>query len=127
MKRTASRTRRRDTGFSPPVRAIIHARSGGRCEYWCSDRAIEVQHRRARGAGGTTWPGINLPSNGLDLCRHHHAWAETRDLVAKQAGLWVSRYDNPALVPLVLPGMPPKWLTDDGDYQLTEPTDRTAE
>lgn len=78
----------------------IHGRDGGRCPH-CGAPADTVQHRQRRGSGGSN--EAERPSNGIGLC-----WA-ANDADANVAGVrelfevrgWsVSRYDDPAEVPV---------------------------
>lgn len=95
--------RPRDTGPSPRQRAIVYARSGGRCEFpFCERPGKHVQHRRARGAGGDPRPETNQPSNLLHWCVEHHLWAESYRDEARLFGLampWST--PDPSQVPVV--------------------------
>lgn len=75
-KRVAGLTkapRRRQTGPTPAVRALVWAREENRCARCgvplpgeCGNG--EVHHRRSRGAGGSSLPSINQASNLVLLC-----------------------------------------------------------
>lgn len=63
--------RRRDTGPTKKVRDVVMARDGGRCVRCgvpVTGLPHSLQHRRARGAGGTTRPDTNLPANLILVC-----------------------------------------------------------
>lgn len=100
---------RRKTGFPPATLALIEARSNGLCEVGlsgCAGGAVEVQHRRARGAGGSRRPETNAASNGLGVCRSCHAHIEGNLEVARVRG-WSVRQSvgQPGLVPVLRLGV----------------------
>jgi hypothetical protein len=66
------------TGFPPAVKAIMRRRSGGLCEVCGRAVATDFHHRRPRGAGGTSVAWVNLPANGLHICRGCHDRIEGR-------------------------------------------------
>lgn len=71
---------RRKTGFPPATTQLIENRSDGQCEIGlagCGRVAVEVQHRRARGSGGSRRPETNQASNGLGTCRSCHTYIES--------------------------------------------------
>lgn len=92
------------TDFPPEVLAIIHARSGGRCEAACSPgctgKATQVHHRQPRELGD------QRAVNGLDCCEVCHPdWIHVqRNAEARARGLIVSRWADAAEVP-ILPGL----------------------
>lgn len=93
-----------------------------------TDRGLywSVQHRRARGMGGTTWPGINLASNLMVLCGSAttpgscHAFAESRVDAAELAGYFVRWPTDPATVRVLIRR---SWfyLTNDFTYAFEPP------
>ena len=85
----------KDTGPSPEVRRLVHARSGGICERCRAARAVDVHHRRARGMGGSTVGWINSPSNLVDLCRKCHEWVEANFTAALATGWKIGLADSP--------------------------------
>lgn len=97
----------------------------GRGRYW------SAQHRRARGMGGTRWPGINLASNLLILCGSAtspggcHYFAETRDTYAEDCGWFVRPPADPALVRVLIAGVGLRYLTNEATYS-TEPPGEVA-
>lgn len=112
---------------------LLLARSGGQCEAgtpWCyapvvaglPRNLVSIQHRRARGAGGTALPdGVDL-ANYLILCGTGtagcHGWVETKERAEAEAlGLWVRHaYDDDgepvpvASIPVTLAGGRPVLL-----------------
>lgn len=106
----------RDTGPSIGVRQAVHTRSGGVCERCRRATAVDVHHRRARGMGGSSWPGINKITNLVDLCRPCHEWTEGHLSDAEATG-WKIRLGStidPGTVPL-RPVVGPAWLpAEDG-------------
>lgn len=93
------------------TRAILAARSGGRCER-CSAPAESVHHRLKRGQGGP-WS----PSNCVAVCgdgvRACHGWCERHPNAARAQGFHVRPWETPAEVALLYRG---RWvlLGDDG-------------
>lgn len=98
------------SGFSTQTRQVVVLRSGGMCERcgrvmddWTP---FSVHHRRPRGMGGDKSPTTNSALNGLNLCGSGttgcHGWVETHRAEALDLGLLVSRYANPAEVPVLL-------------------------
>lgn len=73
-----------------------------RDEYTCvlcfEQDALQTHHRRLRGIGGSTWPGINLPSNLITVCPTCHRYIHDHPAWAKQEGLIVSHSADPARV-----------------------------
>ncbi len=66
-----------------------------------------LQHRRARGMGGSRDPLTNSPENLITLCgtgvTECHGWVESNREEAREMGYSISQYDDPALKPLVHP------------------------
>lgn len=96
---------RRKTGFPPATIALIEARSNGLCEVGlpgCGGLAVEIQHRRARGAGGSRRPETNAAGNGIGTCRSCHSWIESHLEVSRVRG-WSVRQSvsTPADVPVL--------------------------
>lgn len=115
-----------DPGFHPAVKATILRRDGG-----CVLRGgphgpcwgpVDAHHRRLLGQGGSSAPESHRASNGIAVCRGHHDFLHRFRLQAEGLGLIVSRYRNPAEVPVSFDGgRTRKWLTDDGDYAAHAP------
>lgn len=117
IKRTAMKRRPADNHLTADQWAAIFrlllVRSEGRCEGgtpWCAapggvvagmprDR-VSIQHRLARGKGGTALPEGAILANFLILCGTGttgcHGWVETKERAqAKDRGLWVRHtYDE---------------------------------
>lgn len=123
QNRQARRSRPRDTGPSAKTRAIVRARSGGRCEYpSCPRPAQEVHHRDERGQGGRgpKAPGwINLAGNLLDACRPHNQWASNGSPAEAREMGWLIEMGQatPYTVPVLTRHHPEKvYLFDDGSW-----------
>lgn len=117
----------RDTGPSRAVRAAVWAREGGACAACGTSLAgwaYSVQHRAARGIGGTSDPAANRAPNLVLLCGGAltgcHGLAEARDPVMHSRGFWIYSWESAALYPVALAGGATVWLGEDGTY-LTEP------
>lgn len=97
----------RNTGPTPATVELCWERDRGACVD-CGVRLIfsqrgqlggwDLQHRKARGMGGTKDPAINSPVNLIPLCKACHALAESRDEGSKERGMFVSRFVDPASV-----------------------------
>lgn len=111
------------TGPSAKTVRVVRERDDHRCAR-CggAERCgpLSTQHRVARGMGGTSWPGINLPSNLLTLggsgTTGCHGWVEHHPTYARNHGYAVASHAR-ELVVLV-----PIWtwrgwveLREDGD------------
>lgn len=113
MRRTVSRNE--PTGR---VRALVWSRDEGTCVGcgWCIPVGAwwSMQHRKARGQGGS-----NEPTNLIVLCgsatsKGCHRMAEDRRPEAESRGLWVSAYADPALLPVTYWDGRVAWLTASG-------------
>ena len=107
---------KRRTGPSTKTLLLLEDRSRGRCEL-CGDRAAHTHHRRPRGMGSSRDEATNQPSNLLRVCAACHGQIESRRAEAYGFGWLVSRWSDPAVVP-VLVGRGSRWvqLTVDGGY-----------
>lgn len=116
------------SAFSPAVRRLIRGRAGNRCE-WCAlflpSGAGQLQHRVARGMGGSSNPLLGSPVNAVLLCgtpaTGDHGRCEARDTEMHAAGMWLQQYENPLVVPILLHGRTLKWLAEDGTYSSEPP------
>jgi 5-methylcytosine-specific restriction protein A len=128
------RTPLRDTGPSPAVRKLIRDREGmlcGACGVCVTDRPFSIQHRQARGMGGTADPAANLPSNLVLLCGSAtspggcHLLCEDRDPDMHGRGFWLWSWENPAEVGIMLASEAGSGQTvrldDLGGYSFTDP------
>ena len=105
------------TGFPMSVIETVLERAGGRCEVamaGCTVLPVDMQHRRARGTGGTSRTNGNLPSGALAVCRHCHTWIESNLREAREYGWSVSIHEpDPDTIPALVWGRW-VWLYDDG-------------
>lgn len=94
-------------GISTKVRALVLQRAEGRCER-CGVNLdgffYSIQHRRARGMGGSSRPETNEASNLVALCGSAttpggcHQWAESHPEAAAVEGLRIRQGDTPAAI-----------------------------
>jgi hypothetical protein len=105
----------------PPAATVrqVRARDRHGCARCGNTEALTTHHRRNRGMGGSTWPGINRPANLLTLCGSGttgcHGWVTDHPREARELGLSVSMHTDPAAVPVT------GWA---GTYLLTDEGDR---
>lgn len=95
------------------ARLIVHERSGGLCEVDGQARAADWAHRVAEGQGGP-W----CPSNGLHLCRDHHAWCHAHPAAARERGWLLRSTDDPLATPALLAVHGLVLLLPDGSIEL---------
>lgn len=74
---------------------LVAARNGGRC-LRCGRPGSQIHHRLPRGAGGTSNPKINSPSNLVWLDFACHAEIESHRTVSYRTGWLVRRGADPA-------------------------------
>lgn len=115
------------TGPAPTARELVLERD----EYRCARCGVSifavldysVQHRRARGSGGTSDPARNLPSNLIVLCGSAtsgcHLLCEQRNAEAEADGFVVSLNsdENPLEIPVEHKLHGRICLTDDGGWR----------
>lgn len=120
--------KRRHTGPTVAVRALVRARSGGLCEWpGCPRPGIDLHHRLNRKLGGRHGEmraRINGAAWLLDACRPHHervtsSVGEVR-VEAERMG-WVLREHQDAEVTPVLTCHGWVLLTPDGSYTTYSP------
>lgn len=103
---------RRDTGFSPATAEAILQRDGAcvRCGGGLHGERgwdYSLQHRRARGMGGSRQADTNAPQNGIVLCGSAtsaggcHERVERLRAEARDHGWTIRQGDDPLLVPVV--------------------------
>jgi 5-methylcytosine-specific restriction protein A len=122
-----NRRGRNDAGFSPSVKLSVRTRAGGgdpaqaRCEatgVWLGRHGGEIQHRVARGMGGTSDPVKNSLVNAVLLSKDAHRLAESRDRGMNEEGFWLRNGQDPALTPILLHSAHGSgvtvWLAGDG-------------
>jgi hypothetical protein len=99
------------TGFDKATSDAILEREGhccGRCggALW-GERGLDysIQHRRARGMGGTDRPDTNAPQNGIALCGSAttgcHGYVEAHPEEAEADGYRVPQGGDPLMFPVV--------------------------
>lgn len=89
----------RPSGFSAHVKSLALKRSEGACEVGlpgCTVQGQDLQHRRARGAGGSRRPDTNEVSNALVVCRSCHNRIEAREAYADVNGWWLPQWTDGA-------------------------------
>ena len=90
----------------------------------------QMQHRVARGAGGSRNPLLGSPSNAVLLCGTPatgcHGRCEARNAEMHAYGFWLWQYESPLVVPVMLHGRTLKWLGQDGEYSDEPPRDGAA-
>jgi hypothetical protein len=99
----AGRPVRRDTGPDRATRLLCAERDDWRC-FSCGtatlDRPSNLQHRDARGMGGTSDPLSNSPANLITLCGTPltlcHGRVEKRLAGDNLAGYWLKNGQDPA-------------------------------
>jgi hypothetical protein len=111
----------------------VRARSGGgdpekaRCEAcgtWLGADDGQIQHRLARGMGGTSLHVTNSIVNAALMCGSPfigcHGLAERRDPLFRVHGFWLRQGDDPAMTPIMLASPYGSgvtvWLRADGTY-----------
>ncbi len=111
MQRTPLRTKHRLTGFTQAIVDAILERDG-HCCVRCGgalhgQRGLDysIQHRRARGMGGSRRPDTNSVQNGLAMCGSGttgcHGWVESHRHEALSCGWAVDQSADPLKVPVV--------------------------
>jgi hypothetical protein len=105
--KTATVKRPASTGFDPVVVDAILERDGYACTrcggalYGERGFDYSIQHRRARGSGGTDRPDTNCPQNGIALCGSAtsaggcHEWVESNREEARLSGWAIRQADDP--------------------------------
>jgi 5-methylcytosine-specific restriction protein A len=121
LNRTREHTtkRRRDTGPSAAVVALVRERASECCERCGNDWGTQLHHRRPRGAGGSKRESTNQAANCTWICGPCHAEIESRREWATVHGWLVSQHSDPALVPVLTRH---GWvlLTGSGGIEATE-------
>lgn len=119
-----------DGSFSLAARAEVMGRHDGRC-VGCGRPATNVQHRIARGMGGTSRGRLGHPANGLPMCGSGttgcHGWAEAHPVHALALGWRLEQGTDPVRAAYwTQPGAGPwRWsaVTEDGHGVYVDPDD----
>lgn len=113
----------RRTGPTPTVRAAVWDRDGGACA-WCGTPITgehSLQHRRARGMGGTKRADTNSPANLVLTCGSAttgcHGWIESHPREAERREFRLRQLADPADVPLLYRGA--RWVRLDHHGGIT--------
>ena len=117
-RRAPMRKRRRNTGQTRKVRDLVHARSGGICEWpGCWQVATDQHHRLNRKSGGRHGEmhlRINQAAWLADVCRSHHD-AIPRNRAQSETDGWLLQEGQDAReVPVLTRHAPGPVLLDDG-------------
>jgi hypothetical protein len=119
--------------FSPLVRLMIRTRAGHgsienacceACLIWLGEHGGQIQHIKARGAGGSRDPELGSPAGGALLCGTSetgcHGMCEARDPGMYAAGFWVKFAEvlgaKPVRVGWRTGTWTLRWLLADGSY-----------
>jgi len=99
-----------DTGFDRVTVEVVLQRDHWSCVrcggglHGERGRDWSIQHRRARGSGGTTRPDTNEPQNGLSVCGSGttgcHGYIERERADARAHGWAIRQSQDPLLVPV---------------------------
>lgn len=113
----------RRTDPTPATVRLVRERDHNACARCGGTNQLTTHHRRARGMGGSRWPGINQPSNLLTLCGSgttgDHGWVTNHPAESRDLGLSVSMHADPAAVP-VLTWRGWVYLTNSGTFRTLE-------
>lgn len=110
LRKPLTSRKRAKTGFTAATRALIMARSQGRCEV-CGFPAVHIHHRQLRRGKDDS------ASNALHLCAFHHEHIHAHPTLSVMQGHLVSQYQSPAHVPALLRGH--CWCLLNGDGTVT--------
>lgn len=112
----------RRTGPSRAVRNLVWERDGGVCVR-CGvpvHGVYSLQHRRARGMGGTRRGDANSPANLILMCGSAttgcHGWVESHPGEAARYGYRITQTTDPAAAPVLYPD---GWVQLDHDGRRT--------
>jgi hypothetical protein len=91
----------------PQVIAEVDGRRAGSCEA-CGlpATAVEYHHRQARQMGGSRGRALDTAVNLLGLHRRCHAWAHAHPRQARERGLIVTSWADPAIVAVIAAPVP---------------------
>ena len=140
---TPLKPRPKATGFPAAVKLAVRTRAGQgdpdaasceACGLWLGREKGQIQHRVARGMGGTSLPVNNSPANGTLLCGTPfelcHGLCEKRDEGMNEEGFWLRAGEDPLETPILLHSQYGSevtvWLGMDGEYHLQPPVGGAA-
>lgn len=109
LSKAEKKQRPRYTGPPAATRLTVLERDDWTCAC-CGNtvygRPYSLQHRVARGMGGTSDPAANSPANLITLCGSAtspmgcHLACEQRDQRMYDLGFWRKQHENPAQIPV---------------------------
>lgn len=117
------------TSTGPDRATVIVVRDRDRgCVVCGTHWSPTTQHRIPRGMGGSSWLGINRPSNLLTLCGSGttgcHGWVEAHPIFSREAGWSLDRRDDPTEHPVLYPD---GWFyLDDAGTRIPDPLTQRA-
>ena len=116
----------RSTGPDVATRELVRWRDRDQCRR-CGATTWQIHHRRPRGMGGTRDPLTNGPANLVLLCGSGvtgcHGWVESHRAEARADGWLVSKWADPAAIPIVHNGRT-IYLDDRGTATVTTTKER---
>ena len=127
---------RKHTGFSRTVKLAVRVRAGNgdageacceACGCWLGRACGEIQHRKARGMGGTSLGVTDSIVNGVLLCGSGalrtgcHGKCENRDRRMQARGFWLESGQDPVTEPIRPTPAIALYLLLDGTYGSPEP------
>lgn len=115
------------TGFTKATRKLIIERDHGICQ-WCGELVTvadySLQHRRARGMGGSKSKAANSPANGVVVhgsgTTGCHGWIESHPDDALERGFRVYQGKDPRQVALVDWAGRAWWLFENGGRERAD-------
>ena len=140
---TPPKPRPRMTGFPAAVKLAVRTRAGQgdpdaasceACGIWLGREGGQIQHRVARGMGGTSLAVNSSAANGALLCgtpfERCHGLCEKRDEGMNEEGFWLRAGEDPLETPILLQSRYGSgvtvWLGMDGEYHLQPPAGGAA-
>lgn len=109
---------KRNTGPDQATRDVVYGRDRMTCQLQgCTDGPFEIQHRRARGMGGSTAADVNSPANLVLLCEACHRHVEAHPTGAEATGFRVRQGKDPADEPIQAWSHGWCYLTPSGDAE----------
>lgn len=121
--------------ISKSVRRAVLDREDGCCamcgkSLW--GQWYSLQHRRARGSGGSKAPDTNQPQNLVAVCGSAtsaggcHQWIESHPVEAERVGYRVPQGGEPVLFPIRIKGRGWNLLNADGTYEQLDSYNASA-